>query len=58
METSYAYVWTFIGATVVVGLGVGFWLQSKLEESNQIVALPSAFSAKEEVEVIHQTTYA
>lgn len=39
----YAGVYTFIGGVIIVGVGIGFWLQGKLEETDQNVKLPSAF---------------
>ena len=37
----YAGVYTFIAGVIVVGVGVGFWLQGMLEETHQDVHLPS-----------------
>ena len=39
----YAGVYAFIAGVVIVGVGVGIWLQTKLEKSHQDVKLPSAF---------------
>jgi hypothetical protein len=58
---AYAGVWTFIVGTIVVGLGIGIYLQGKLEGSNQNIKLPSAFGAKEsqmEKEIVRQNSYA
>ena len=48
----YAGVYTFIAGAIVVGFGVGFWLQGKLDASNQNITLPSAFNAKEYTPVL------
>jgi len=39
----YLGVYVFIGGTIAVGAGLGFWLQGKLEETHQDIQLPSAF---------------
>jgi len=38
-----AVVYTFIGGVTVVGVGIGFWLQAMLDETDQDVKLPSAY---------------
>jgi len=38
MESTLAF--TFIGAVIVVGIGIGVYLQMKLEATNQNVHLP------------------
>jgi len=40
----YIGVYTFIAAVIVVGVGIGFWLQEKLEASHQDVRLPSVYA--------------
>ena len=42
----YIGVWGFIAGVIVIGLGTGFWLQTKLENSHQNIKLPSAFEAE------------
>ena len=42
----YAGLYTFIAGVIVVGVGIGFWLQAKLEKSHQDIKLPSAFAVK------------
>ena len=42
----YTSLYVFIGAVVVVGVGIGFWLQGMLEESHQDVKLPSAMETR------------
>lgn len=39
----YTGVYSFIAVVTIVGVSIGFWLQGKLEASNQDVKLPSAF---------------
>jgi hypothetical protein len=39
----YTGAYFFIGAVICWGVGVGIWLQIKLDETNQDVNLPSAF---------------
>ena len=38
----YAYVFGVMG----IGIGIGFWLQGKLEDTNQIVKLPNAYDVE------------
>lgn len=38
----YVGVYSFIGGVIIVGVGLGFWLQVKLEETHQNIKLPSA----------------
>ena len=42
----YAGVYTFIAGVIVVGVGIGFWLQAKLEKTHQDIKLPSAFAVE------------
>jgi len=44
-------VYAFIGGTIVAGLGIGIYLQSKLPNTNQNIQLPSAFGYKEQKEL-------
>jgi hypothetical protein len=39
----YTGVYAFIGGVIVAGVSIGFWLQAKLEATNQNVKLPAAF---------------
>ena len=39
----YTGVYAFIAGVIVSGVGIGFWLQVKLEETHQDVSYPSAF---------------
>jgi hypothetical protein len=39
----YAGAYVFIAGTIVVGVGLGFWLQGKLEETDQNIKLPSVY---------------
>jgi hypothetical protein len=39
----YAGVYVFIAGTIVVGVGLGFWLQGKLEATDQNIKLPSVY---------------
>ena len=38
----YAGVYTFIAGVIVVGFGLGFYVQEKLVETHQDVSYPSA----------------
>jgi hypothetical protein len=38
---------TPIGGVIFTGVGIGFWLQKKLGDTNQNVKLPGAFKAEE-----------
>jgi hypothetical protein len=40
----YAGVYAFIAGVIGVGVGIGFWLQAKLEKTHQDIRLPSAFA--------------
>ena len=40
----YTGVYMFIGGVIFTGVGLGFWLQAKLEETHQGIRLPSAFA--------------
>ena len=40
----YAGLYTFIAGVIVVGVGIGFWLQAMLEKTHQDIKLPSAFA--------------
>jgi hypothetical protein len=42
----YTFVYTYIVAVVVVGFGLGFYLQAKLDSTNQDIRLPSAFGVR------------
>jgi hypothetical protein len=42
----YTGVYCFIGGVIIVGLGIGFWLQAKLEETHQDVSYRGAFSVE------------
>jgi hypothetical protein len=42
----YTAVYCFIGGVIMIGIGTGFYLQFKLEETHQDIAYPSAFLAK------------
>jgi len=39
----YTGVYMFMAGVVLLGVGTGFWLQMKLDETHQDVKLPSAF---------------
>jgi hypothetical protein len=36
-------VYLFIGGVICTGVGLGLWLQGKLEATHQNIQLPSAF---------------
>jgi hypothetical protein len=42
----YIAVYAYIAGVVLVGIGVGFYLQFKLEETHQDIKLPSAFTVE------------
>jgi hypothetical protein len=42
----YTGVYTFIGSVIFAGVSIGFWLQTKLEETHQDIRLPSAFAVE------------
>ena len=52
----YLGLYAFIGGVVVLGAGIGFWLQAKLNATNQNISLPSAFNAKEYLPVIKSSS--
>jgi len=35
-----------VGGPIVLGLGIGLWLQKKLAKTDQVIKLPSAFPEK------------
>ena len=43
----YLAAYAFIGGVMALGIGIGFWLQGRLIETNQIITLPSAFKTNE-----------
>jgi hypothetical protein len=42
----YAGVYAFIAGTIIVGFGIGFYVQGMLVETHQNVKLPSALGAE------------
>ena len=42
----YAGVYTFIAGVIVIGVGIGFYVQGKLIETHQDVKLPSALGVE------------
>ena len=42
----YTGVYMFIGGVIFTGVGIGFWLQAKLEKTHQDIKLPSAFAVE------------
>jgi hypothetical protein len=51
----YLGVYAYAFGVAIVGLGIGFWLQEKLVETNQIISIPSAFNAKDSAPAIRQS---
>ena len=43
----YTGVYCLIAGVIVVGIGIGFWLQERLEATHQNVKLASAYKAEE-----------
>lgn len=42
----YTGVYAFIGGVIVIGVGLGFWLQVKLDATHQGIRFPSALTAE------------
>ena len=42
----YTAIYVFIAGVTLAGLGIGFYLQAKLEATHQDVSLPSAFTVE------------
>jgi len=51
----YLGVYAYVFGVAILGLGIGFWLQERLIETNQIISLPSAFDTDERTQTIRRS---